>query len=267
MKFGHDIMKSKDKNISSLFKECECGCGQLILTTGSNGVIRRFVLGHNRSGVKNSEETKMKISIANKGHECSEETKMKISIANKGHECSEETKEKISKSNIGKKKSKESIEKMCKSKKGKKLSEECKIKIGNAIRGKKRSEEHKRRTSNSLKGHKVSEETRLRMSIAQRGEKSHQWKGGISFGKYCPKFNRKVKQKNRDKYMNMCFLCGMTEEENGRRLDVHHVDYNKLQGCDEYEWRLVPLCRSCHAKTNSDREMYERRICIFLEVI
>lgn len=27
---------------------------------------------------------------------------------------------------------------------------------------------------------------------------------------------------------------------------------NKDQGCNDHDWNLVPLCRSCHSKTYND---------------
>lgn len=84
------------------------------------------------------------------------------------------------------------------------------------------------------------------------GERSPFWKGGISFGKYCPKFNETLKEEVRRAFGRTCVVCGAHEEE-GRRLAVHHVDYNKVQGCKGMRWSLVPLCASCHSKTNSNR--------------
>lgn len=89
--------------------------------------------------------------------------------------------------------------------------------------------------------------------IGKRGDKNPLWKGGISFGKYCEKFNTSKKEEVREMYGRVCFICGKDEEENGRKLDVHHVDYNKNQGCEGSRWKLVPLCKSCHAKTGNNR--------------
>lgn len=56
-------------------------------------------------------------------------------------------------------------------------------------------------------------------------------------------------------------LCNKHESELKRRHDVHHIDYNKLQGCEGHQWKLVPLCRSCHTKTNHNRKYWEM-ICM-----
>jgi len=88
------------------------------------------------------------------------------------------------------------------------------------------------------------------------GENAPGWKGGISFEPYCHKFNEKFKESIREMFGRVCFLCLMTEEENGRKLGVHHVYYNKSCLCDDVKCEFVPLCVPCHAKTNHDREYW-----------
>jgi hypothetical protein len=81
----------------------------------------------------------------------------------------------------------------------------------------------------------------------------HCWKGGKSFESYCFKFNERFKEYIREKFNRKCFICGKTEEENKRRLCVHHVDYNKNSICNGKEWAFVSLCTYHHNKTNFDR--------------
>lgn len=81
-----------------------------------------------------------------------------------------------------------------------------------------------------------------------RGENAYWWRGGKSFEPYCEKFTDELKEYVRLKFNRVCIICGA--HENGARLSVHHIDYNKLQGCKGLTWALVPLCHSCHAKTN-----------------
>ena len=95
----------------------------------------------------------------------------------------------------------------------------------------------------------------------QRGENHPRWKNGASFEPYCSKFNNEFKEYIRDKFGRVCFLCPKTEEENGQRLSVHHVNYNKDCGCDGDETcQFVPLCIGCNAKVNFNREMWEKKI-------
>ena len=90
-----------------------------------------------------------------------------------------------------------------------------------------------------------------------KGENAPGWKNGASFEPYCVKFNEELKEKVREKYGRQCFLCGKTEKENKRKLSVHHVDYDKKGGCNGKKLLLVPLCTSCHIKTNVKRDYWE----------
>jgi len=93
------------------------------------------------------------------------------------------------------------------------------------------------------------------------GKNNPQWRGGISFKPYCPKFNNEFKEYIRDKFGRICFLCDKNEEENEQKLSVHHVNYNKNCGCDDDETcQFVPLCRSCNSKVNKNREEWEAKI-------
>ena len=124
---------------------------------------------HRRMHMKNmSDETRRKISEANKGHTQSEETKRKMSEAKKGKKFSEEHRRKISEANkgennpnFGKHHSEETKRKMSEAKKGKKFSEEHRRKISEANKG---------RTS-PRKGVTLSEETRRKMSEAKKRRK------------------------------------------------------------------------------------------------
>lgn len=131
------------------------------------------------------------------------------------------------------------------------------------------SEELKKARSERLKGnqlgkgHHQSEEVRRRISLAQMGEKgngwgktgdkNNNWRGGISFKPYCFKFNKNFKELIRDKFGRKCYLCPTTEKEIGKKLDVHHIDYNKNSICNGKEWAFLPLCKKCHLKTNVNR--------------
>lgn len=88
----------------------------------------------------------------------SEETRKKKSIALTGRIVSQETKNKISKANTGKKRSLEAKKKMSDKKIGRKLSIEHKEKIANSHRGSKRTLEQRINISKSLKGKKFTSE-------------------------------------------------------------------------------------------------------------
>lgn len=85
-------------------------------------------------------------------------------------------------------------------------------------------------------------------------ENNPNWRGGVSFGKYCPKFNEKKKEEIREQYNRICQYCGKHEKDNiakngkQRKLSVHHVDSDKEQGCNGKPWKLIPFCMTCHGK-------------------
>lgn len=150
---------------------------------------------------------------------------------------------------------------------GKHHSEEVKKKISKALKKRFKSEK------NNFFGKHHTKEAKEKISKFNKGkfagENSPHWKGGISFEPYCHKFNDEFKQYVRVKFGNVCFLCNKTEEENGQRLSVHHVNYDKTCGCAETEeakkednksCQFVPLCRSCNSKVNTNRDLWERRI-------
>ena len=121
-------------------------------------------------GMKHTEETRRKISEANKGHIVSEETKKKIGEANSGRKLTEEHKDKIRKINIGKKHTEETKRKMSEAGKGKTFSEETRRKLSEAGKGKTFSEEAKRKMSEAKKGKMLSEEHKKKLSEAHKGK-------------------------------------------------------------------------------------------------
>ena len=138
--------------------------------------------------------------------------------------------------------------------KGRSFSDETRLKMSEAHKGKTLSEETRRKLSEANKGKTLSEETRRKLS-ERRGERHPRWNGGISFEPYCPKFNREFKERVRSFFGYRCAECG--EPQNGYKLHVHHVNFNKMSCCDNTPPLFVPLCRSCHARTQKDREYWE----------
>jgi len=93
-----------------------------------------------------------------------------------------------------------------------------------------------------------------------KGDKNPLWRGGVSFEPYCPKFNNEFRSRVRTYFEYKCLLCGKSQKENGKKLCVHHVNYKKEACCDEDIPRyFVTLCVSCHAKTNNNREKYQKQ--------
>lgn len=70
---------------------------------------------------------------------------------------------------------------------------------------------------------------------------------------YPVEFNSILKESIRTRDNHVCQICGKTTKKNGRKLDVHHIDYIK-ENLDSLN--LISLCRQCHQKTNYNREIY-----------
>jgi hypothetical protein len=85
------------------------------------------------------------------------------------------------------------------------------------------------------------------------GEKNPLWNNGSSFDPYTPDFNKRFKEaiKERD---SSCVLCNISLEdlaELKREVQIHHIDYNKL---NSFPQNCVALCIKCHGLTIINRE-------------
>lgn len=97
-------------------------------------------------------------------------------------------------------------------------------------------------------------------------ENNPNWIDGRSFEAYAPEFNKKLKEriKNRDKYT--CQLCSdkIEKQTQKRFMTVHHIDYNK-QNCDEQN--LITLCNLCNSSVNSSRDEWKNLFNKKMEMI
>jgi len=223
-----------------------------------------------RKGTKHTEETKRKMSINHAdyrgeknpcfGRSLSKETIEKLRQAKTrwyqnnlhprgmlGKRHGEETREKMRVSHLGKSQGH-----------GWKLSEKTKQKISNANKGVMFTKEHKAKIANANKGNtnwlgrQHTEKTKKKMSEVQWGERNHQWLGGISFEPYTPEFNEGLKHEIRERDNHQCQFCGT--RENGRKLPVHHIDYNKK---NSKKFNLIALCDPCNLRANKDRPKWQ----------
>lgn len=192
------------------------------------------------------EEYRRKISNSKRGANnpnfkktFSEETRRKMSTAMKGRVFSEETRRKLGEANSKRVWSEESLLKMSETRKGRPALN----------KGIPMLEEQKRKLSEARKG-------------KYTGENSPLWKGGISFEPYCPKFTKEFKERVRAFFGYRCIEC--ETPQNRYKLPVHHVNFNKKACCDSTPPLFVPLCRSCHAKTQSNRPYWQQH---FTDVI
>ncbi len=84
--------------------------------------------------------------------------------------------------------------------------------------------------------------------MSQPGIKNGNWQGGISNDPYPFYFTSKLKDKIKKRDGYICKKCNQKKE-----LCIHHIDYDKTN-CNENN--LISLCRSCHSKTNFNREYW-----------
>ncbi len=226
-----------------------------------------------RKGEHHTEEAKRRLSTAMKNSRLNAEHLQRLSE----RPVTKETRKKMSDAQKGKRLSAEHIRRVSNAMKGRRLSPEHIRKLSETKRNSKNCMEHMRRLSEANKGKHPTKETRRRLSKAirnskhcveqrkrlhenQKGEGNPRWLGGISFLPYCHKFNKQLKERIRDRDNRTCQLCG--ERENGRKLDVHHVHYDK-EDCDP---DLIALCSRCNAKANTNRDYYEGLFTKRLEI-
>jgi len=114
-------------------------------------------------------------------------------------------------------------------------------------------------------------EVRKKISESHIGSKNPSWRGGISNKPYLFDFNEELKESIRERDNYTCQLCGKTNEEClekwNRRLDIHHIDYNKKNSQD---YNLISLCHPCHQKTNFNRTYWKKVLaemnCVWLDI-
>jgi hypothetical protein len=126
----------------------------------------------------------------------------------------------------------------------KKLIENRNKKVSQSLSGKIKTEEHRRNISKSHN----SLNTKIKTRLSHLRELNSNWKGGLSFEPYSVNFNKMFKELIiiRD---NKCVICYKDNQ-----LDIHHIDYDKLNTTKE---NCITLCRNCHTKTNFNREYWK----------
>lgn len=86
-----------------------------------------------------------------------------------------------------------------------------------------------------------------------KGSKNPNWKGGLSFEPYGIEFNNELKAKVRKRDNYTCQNCKKSQKKK-RKLDIHHIDYNKKSSDIN---NLISLCLTCHMKTNFNRKKWK----------
>ncbi len=162
------------------------------------------------------------------------------------HQVDEETRRKISKTKTGTKLSKTHKKNIGLGNFGKKLSEETKRKMGQSRKGEK----------HYLFGRHHTEKTKKKMSLAQSGQNSYLWIDGRSKfvppGRYGSSYLwKKIRKEVLERDNHVCQRCGITVEEYGKSLDIHHI-IPFLYSLDNSLENLTTLCKRCHTKTEAE---------------
>ena len=165
----------------------------------------------------------------------SEETKKKISEARKGKPSPFKGKHHsiLSKSKIG-------------------IFHKGKIGWNRGKKGRKASLETKQKMSLSHKGKKIhSEVYKQKLKEQWSGKNNPAWNGGRSFGEYGIEYTATLKKFIINRDIKTCQICNNPYSQD--KLVVHHIDYNKKNNNVN---NLVCLCRTCHPKTNYNRDRW-----------
>lgn len=174
----------------------------------------------------------------------------------------------------GKKRSEKTLKKMWKGR------DKFLTKYGSPRKGKYHTKEAKRKISKNRLGKgmgpKYTEEMKQKMQELHLGMKnpaygrkrlgadSNNWKGGISFDPYPIGWTDILKESIRQRDGYKCQLCDKTQKQEGRKLSVHHIDYDK----DNLDpTNLISLCKVCNSKVNGNRIAWTRFFQLKLKLI
>lgn len=141
-------------------------------------------------------------------------------------------------------------------KKGGAWTQERRKRQSELLKGRKHTAEARERMAKARRGKRISEGTKIKISERHLG--GH-WYGSVRYDyrpKYCELFNNTFKERVRAFWGYICFECG--EPEGGRKLTVHHIHYDKKMCCNGSPKDVIPLCTSCHVKTNGNRIFWEK---------
>lgn len=89
--------------------------------------------------------------------------------------------------------------------------------------------------------------------VGRAGKDHNNWQGGSHRGGKRGDNWLQIAEKCRELHGRVCRICGKTEEENGRKLDVNHIipfHQHRNKTAANKQSNLEALCRSCHTKTD-----------------
>ena len=83
------------------------------------------------------------------------------------------------------------------------------------------------------------------------GKEHIYWKDGKTSEQYGNEFTRQLKEQIRKRDNYRCQQCFRNQNELRRKLNIHHIDFNKKNNSQN---NLISLCDNCHSQTNYNRE-------------
>ena len=256
---------------------CECGCGNY----AKQG--NKFIVGHNRQGEKQSNEEKQKRAIslskswANDFKRKKEQSNRMSGDNNPAKR--PEVRKKISNKTKGVKYSKEKIEQMRIIGKKNWDRPEYREKMLKARRKVWDDPAYQEKMKISMQKVYSNPEVRKKIGKASRrlwktqefidkhsGANNFNWRGGISGEpQYVKDWTDSLKEAIRERDNYICQICLSPQEEQNRKLHIHHIDYDKTN-CNPDN--LISLCHSCHVKTNNkDRGKWKKLFTNKMKVI
>lgn len=89
------------------------------------------------------------------------------------------------------------------------------------------------------------------MGLDRQGERNPAYRHGNAYDPHPLEFNKTLKKhiRERDKVCQLCECHPVSRQA----LDVHHIDYDKMNNCED---NLIALCRSCHQTTSFKRDSW-----------
>ena len=102
---------------------------------------------------------------------------------------------------------------------------------------------------------KHSKKTKEKMRLTKLGKNNPNWIEDRSLFIYPDDWTDILRESIRQRDNYVCQECGTHQDELDKKLDVHHIDYDK-DNCNPTN--LITLCRKCHIKTNYNREYWQQ---------
>jgi len=93
---------------------------------------------------------------------------------------------------------------------------------------------------------------RQKHSLDMIGKNNPNWQGGKSFEPYTLDFNKQLKKSIRERD-GCCMMCNLSFDDLHllkRQIQIHHIDYDKL---NSFKQNCLCLCNKCHSQTNFNR--------------